>query len=83
MEVLRTAILEMLRRKKGKRFTSAEVVKQLYPEDWHHFLPEINEEVRILSDEGILRIEEVTPGNPSTMEDGLQTLKISPPNKLK
>lgn len=81
MEILRTAILEMLRRKKGKIFTSADVVKQLYPEDWQHFLPEINEEARLLSSEGILSIEEPTGNHKNG--DGHQPLMILSSHKLK
>ncbi|WP_339864548.1 DUF3253 domain-containing protein [uncultured Algoriphagus sp.] len=54
MEVLRTAILDMLRRKKESIFSSSEVVKQMYPEDWDQFLPEINKEAMALHREGLL-----------------------------
>ena len=54
MEVLRTAILDMLKRKKESIFSSSEVVKQMYPEDWDQFLPEINKEAMALHREGLL-----------------------------
>ncbi|MFC5623476.1 DUF3253 domain-containing protein [Algoriphagus winogradskyi] len=56
MEVLRTAILDMLRRKKDDIFSSSEVVKQMYPEDWDQFLPEINKEAMALHREGLLNV---------------------------
>jgi hypothetical protein len=42
MEVLRIAILDFCRRKKGVGFRPSEVVQQLYPEDWEQFLPELH-----------------------------------------
>ncbi|WP_439487361.1 hypothetical protein [Algoriphagus sp.] len=82
MEILRTAILDMLRQRKGEGFTSAEVVKQMYPEDWEHFMPEINKEAKLLSIQGLIRIEEPS-GNNSTKEDLSHALRILPPSKLK
>ncbi|MCE7056021.1 hypothetical protein LZF95_15170 [Algoriphagus sp. AGSA1] len=82
MEILRTAILDMLRQRKGEGFTSAEVVKQMYPEDWKHFMPEINKETRLLSIEGLIKIEEPSVNN-NSKEDIGDALRILPPNKLK
>lgn len=56
MEVLRTAILDMLRRKNNSIFNSSEVVKQMYPEDWEQFLPEINSEAMAMHREGLLNV---------------------------
>lgn len=75
MEVLRTAILEMLRQKKGKSFNSAEVVKQMYPEDWEQFLGDVNKVVIELSEEGLLRVD-------NSDLNLINSLTISSPSKL-
>ncbi len=80
MEILRTAILDMLRQRKGEGFTSAEVIKQMYPEDWEHFMPEINKEAELLSTEGLIRIEEPS-GNNSNKEGISHALRIFPPKQ--
>jgi hypothetical protein len=80
MEVLRTAILDMLRRKKDKIFTSSEIVKQMYPEDWEHFLEDVNTEAIALDREGLIKI----CGDHNDVNSDLKTmvsLKISSPNK--
>ncbi len=75
MEVLRTAILEMLRQKKGKSFNSSEVVKQMYPEDWEQFLGDVNEVVIQLSEEGLLSVD-------NSDLNHMKSLTISSPSKL-
>ncbi|REG92750.1 DUF3253 domain-containing protein [Algoriphagus antarcticus] len=77
MEVLRAAILDMLRRKKDESFASSEVVLQMYPEDWEQFLEEVNSEAIALSREGLIIIndDELDPSKANS-------LKISSPNKL-
>lgn len=56
MEVLRTAILDFCRRRKGKVFSPAEVVQQLFPEDWEMFISEVNEVMMQLYREGIIEV---------------------------
>ncbi|MDR7128296.1 hypothetical protein J2X69_000624 [Algoriphagus sp. 4150] len=82
MEVLRTAILDMLRRKKGESFPAAEVVEQMFPQDWEHFLEEVNKEAVNLYREGLISIK----WNEHQTEAGAyktDSLQILPPNKLK
>lgn len=57
MEVLRTAILQMIKQKKGLSFYSQEVIQQLFPEDWEIFLPELKETLFQLESEGLLCLE--------------------------
>jgi len=77
MEVLRTAILDMLRLKKGESFNSSEVVRQMYPQDWEQFLEEVNTEIFELYREGLLSIDEAELDSSRTT-----SLRISSPNKL-
>lgn len=56
MEVLRTAILDKLQRNKGKIFSTSEVVKQMYPEDWELFLDDVNSTAIELFHEGLVGI---------------------------
>ncbi|RIW14491.1 DUF3253 domain-containing protein [Algoriphagus lacus] len=56
MEVLRTAILDFCRRRKGKAFSPSDVVKQLFPEDWEMFIPEVTEVMMELYREGVIEV---------------------------
>ncbi|TXE11378.1 DUF3253 domain-containing protein [Algoriphagus aquimarinus] len=80
MEVLRTAILDMLRRKKAEPFSLSEVVQQMYPEDWEQFLEELNKVALELQDEGLLSIAYDKQQNSSDASTS-STLIISPPIK--
>ncbi|PZX56845.1 uncharacterized protein DUF3253 [Algoriphagus ratkowskyi] len=75
MEVLRSAILDMLRRKKDECFTSSDVVQQMYPEDWEQFLEEVNAEAMELYREGLITIQ-------IAKTDTEDSLKISSPKNL-
>ena len=77
MEVLRTAILDMLRRKKQQSFYASEVVKQMFPEDWEHFLEDVNEAALELHRNGLISIQ-----GAETELKASNSLKISSPNKL-
>ncbi|MEP1087853.1 MAG: hypothetical protein ABJ333_17750 [Algoriphagus sp.] len=77
MEVLRTAILDKLGRSRGKSFTSAEIVQQMYPEDWKHFLVDVNLEVLEMHREGLISIQ----GQITDLESS-SSLEICAPNKL-
>ena len=81
MEVLRSAILDMLRRKKGETFNSSEVVRQMFPEDWEQFLEDVNDEAKSLSREGLITISTDKSEVDSDPANAL-TLEISSPNKL-
>ena len=56
MEVLRTAILDKLQRKNGDTFSTSEIVRQMYPEDWELFLEEINKVAIEMDKECLLTI---------------------------
>lgn len=56
MEVLRTAILDFCRRRKGKSFCPSEVVRQMYPEDWRLFMPDIQETMMDMYREGFIQV---------------------------
>jgi len=65
MDILRVAILDLLRRKKSEPFSPAEVVQQMYPEDWRHFMEDVLLQMMELYQEGLLEVTEddhlVTP----------------------
>lgn len=56
MDVLRTAILDFCRRRKGKPFSPSEVVRQMFPEDWELFLDEIQAEMIRMYREGLIHV---------------------------
>lgn len=56
MEVLRTAILDFVRRRKRKSFCPSEVVRQMFPEDWEQFMPDIREEMMRMFREGLIQV---------------------------
>lgn len=58
MRILRTAILEMLRQKKTQPFFPQEVLQQMYPEDWIHFMPDILEEMVEMRKERLISLVE-------------------------
>ncbi|PZX54869.1 hypothetical protein [Algoriphagus chordae] len=81
MEVLRTAILDMLRRKKGAYFFSTDVVQQMFPEDWEQFVEEVNTTALELQEEGLVKVSEEWPSDTGDLHRN-NSLKISSPNKL-
>ena len=58
MEVLRTAIFDFCRRSKGRYFSPSEVIRQLFPEDWELFVPEILEVMMQLYREGLIEVSQ-------------------------
>lgn len=80
MEVLRTAILDMLRRKKGGILTSSEVVQRIFPEDWEQFLEDVNRETLELYREGLISIGR--DDQQKEFNTSKATLQILPPSKL-
>jgi hypothetical protein len=61
MKVLRTAILDFCRRKKGKPFCPTEVVQQMFPEDWELFTEEVTEEAIQMAKEEIIELSSRDP----------------------
>ena len=56
MEVLRMAILDYCKRRKDKSFYPSEVVRQMFPQDWELFMPDILEEMMEMYREGLIRV---------------------------
>lgn len=56
MEVLRVAILDFCRRSKESSFCPSEVVRQMYPEDWREFLPDIRVVMMEMYREGYIQV---------------------------
>jgi hypothetical protein len=56
MEVLRVAISDFCKRRKSKSFCPSEVVRQIFPEDWELFMPEIHEEMMDMYREGLIHV---------------------------
>ncbi|SDC78967.1 Protein of unknown function [Algoriphagus faecimaris] len=78
MDVLKTAILEMCRKRKDKSFCPSEVVRQLYPEDWRLFMEEVRESMMELYLQGKIRVSQKgIPIDPNQIPKG--PLRISKP----
>lgn len=54
--MLETAILEMGRKAGGKSFCPSEVVKWIYPQDWRHFMVDVEEVMMQLYREGKISV---------------------------
>jgi hypothetical protein len=81
MEVLRTAIFQLMHRKKKEGFMPAEVVQQLYPEDWELFLPDLYDTLIAMHQADLVDlIIEGKSVNPSP--ENFEMLKIQRPGKL-
>lgn len=50
--ILRQAILEMLRMQRNSSFCPSEVVRWIYPQDWRHFMEDVQVEMMELYREG-------------------------------
>ena len=81
MEVLRIAILDFCRRRKDSSFCPSEVVRQLFPEDWQMFMPDMQEVMMEMYREGVIAVTQM--GNPvSTEQNPTGPVRISPVRKL-
>ncbi|MFN3998141.1 DUF3253 domain-containing protein [Algoriphagus sp.] len=58
MEVLRTAIFDFCNRRKAKSFCPSEVVRQMFPEDWALFMPDIREVMMVMYREGLIQVSQ-------------------------
>jgi hypothetical protein len=63
MNVLRIAILDFCRRKKGKSFHPSEIVQQMFPEDWELFVEDLQEELAIMENENLIHLSWVGAGD--------------------
>lgn len=81
MEVLRKAILDLMRRRTKEGFFPEEVVQQIYPEDWEMFLPELYDTIIEMYQSGLMELMlDGKPAKPTI--DNFEKLKIRKPSKL-
>lgn len=80
-EVLRTAILQMMRKRKNSDFFAVEPLQQLYPEDWEQFLSELEAELQGMEKEGLLELKTV-PNFSLSLAHPVLGKKICPKSKL-
>jgi methyl coenzyme M reductase subunit D len=81
MEVLRVAILDFCKRRKGKSFCPSEVVRQIFPEDWRIFMPDVQKVMLEMYQEGIIEVtQKGLPVPPEKIPVG--PVRISPVKKL-
>lgn len=85
MEVLRTAILDWVWRKNGSPFSPLDVIRQMYPQSWKSFVPEILEEMMQMNSEGLIKVvledKDIDSGHFPTGEE--QILPVSKPKGKK
>ena len=81
IEVLKIAILELMRRKNNLSFSPDEVLKQLYPEDWQLFLPEIYSTLLEMHKIGLVELD-YDGDYKNLSESTANHLKIRKPTKL-
>jgi len=68
MEVLRVAILDFCRRKKGRPFCPTAVIRQMFPEDWELFTEEVIEVTMQLYRENLIEVS-VEEDSPDELEN--------------
>ncbi len=54
MNVLRIAILDFCRRSKETPFCPADIVRQMFPEDWELFIEDVLNELALMHQEGLV-----------------------------
>lgn len=59
MDILKTALLEMCRKRKRKFFYPDEILKEMYPEDWRMFFPELASLLNSMSENEELEFERI------------------------
>ncbi|SEF48880.1 DUF3253 domain-containing protein [Algoriphagus boritolerans] len=71
MEILRVAILDFCGRRKEKSFCPSEVLRQMFPEDWELFMPDIREVMMAMYREGLIQVSQRgVPVNPFENPNG-------------
>jgi hypothetical protein len=81
MDVLRVAILNFCLRRGSRSFCPSEVVRQMYPEDWKHFLHDIRNVMMAMYSEGLITVtQKGIPVSPHQLPQG--PVRISQVKKL-
>jgi hypothetical protein len=81
MEVLRVAIHDFCKKRKGQSFCPSEVVRKIFPEDWRIFMPDIQNVMMEMYQEGIIEVTQ--KGLPvSRVKMPVGPVRISPSDKL-
>ncbi len=57
MDILETALKEMCRKRKKEFFYPEDIIREMYPEDWMRFLPDLETLIKSLLDQGVIEIE--------------------------
>jgi hypothetical protein len=78
MNVLRTAILDFCRRKKGTPFYPSEIVRQMYPEDWELFVDDLKGELSRMHKEDLIDLRrDGKPLGLKEIPDGLLSISLT------
>jgi len=81
VDILRVAILAMIKQKNGVDFSPLEVIQQMYPEDWELFQEDVFQTARQLYQEGLIEIKSGEKHLDPTSHFSFNA-KISSPSKL-
>ena len=77
--ILETAIMEMGRQRGGNNFCPSEIVRWLFPQDWRRFMPDIQEEMMRLYEEGKITVmQKGIPVEKGPIPRGPVRIKVSP-----
>lgn len=75
--ILETAIMEMGRQRNGNNFCPSEIVRWIFPQDWRKFMPDIQEEMMRLYNEGkIIVLQKGEPVEKEKMPKGPVRIKV-------
>lgn len=81
MEILKSAIFYFCSIRKGASFCPSEVVRKMYPQDWRHFMPDIQMAMMDMYQEGKINVtQKGVPIPTDIMPKG--PVRISPLEKL-
>lgn len=75
MDILETALLEMCRKRKKMFFYPEDIIREMYPIDWKHFLPDLEILIGSLLEKGKIEMEE-TPFENLSSNKGNERFKI-------
>ncbi|WP_296702732.1 hypothetical protein [Algoriphagus sp.] len=68
MDILETALLEMCRKRKKIFFNAEDIIREMFPEDWEHFLPELESLIISFYKSGKIEIEDSPNENPVSIK---------------